>query len=77
MARAISEIEKEIRSLARPEQERLLRALIEELDETVDPDADCAWLEEVQRRSAEFDAGRMKSFPAEEVFERVRSRLKQ
>ena len=37
---------------------------------------DSAWLEEVQRRSAEFDAGRMKSFPAEEVFERVRSRLK-
>jgi hypothetical protein len=33
---------------------------------------DRAWLEEVQRRSAEFDAGRMKSFPAEEVFTRVR-----
>jgi hypothetical protein len=36
---------------------------------------DRAWLEEVQRRSVEFDTGRMKSFPAEEVFERVRSRL--
>ncbi len=33
---------------------------------------DRAWLEEVQRRSAAFDAGRMKSFPAEEVFKRVR-----
>ena len=77
MARAISEIEQEIRSLARPEQERLLRTLLEELDGAVDPEADRSWLEEVQRRSAAFDAGLMQSFPAEAVFERVRSRLKQ
>lgn len=66
------EIENEIRHLARPEQERLLRVLLEELDGPVDPDADRVWLEEVQRRSAEFDAGLVKSIPAEEVFERVR-----
>ena len=77
MARAISDIEKEIRSLARPDQERLLRALLEELDGPTDPDADRSWLEEVQRRSAAFDAGLMESIPAEEVFELVRSRLKQ
>jgi putative addiction module component (TIGR02574 family) len=76
MARAISEIEKEIRSLARPEQERLLRALLEELDGPVDPDAERAWLDEVQRRSADFDAGLINAIPAEEVFERVRARLK-
>jgi putative addiction module component (TIGR02574 family) len=77
MARAIAEIENEIRHLARPEQERLLRALLEELDGPVDSDADRAWLEEVQRRSAEFDAGLVRSIPAKEVFERVRSRIKQ
>jgi putative addiction module component (TIGR02574 family) len=77
MARAISEIEREIRSLARPEQEQLLRALLEELDGPPDPDAERAWLDEVQRRSAELDAGLVKSIPADEVFERVRSRLKQ
>jgi putative addiction module component (TIGR02574 family) len=77
MARAVSEIEKEIRNLARPEQEQLLRALLEELDGPADPDAEQAWLDEVQRRSAEFDAGLIKSIPAEEVFARVRSRLKQ
>jgi putative addiction module component (TIGR02574 family) len=77
MARALSEIEKEIRSLARPEQELLLRALLEELDGPADPDAERAWLGEVQRRSADFDAGLVKSIPAEEVFERLRSRLKQ
>lgn len=77
MARAVAEIESEIRRLARPEQERLLRALLEELDGPIDPDADRAWLAEVQRRSADFDAGLIKALPAEEVFERVRSRLKQ
>lgn len=77
MARAISDLEREIRTLDRPEQERLLRALLEELDGPADPDSDRAWLDEVQRRSAEFDAGLVKSIPAEEVFERVRARLKQ
>jgi len=77
MARAIADIEREIRHLARPEQERLLRALLEELDGPIDPDAESAWLVEVQRRSAEFDAGLVKSIPAETVFERVRARLKQ
>lgn len=35
-----------------------------------------AWLDEIQRRSGDFDAGRMESIPAEEVFERARLRLK-
>jgi len=77
MARAISEIEKEIRNLARPEQERLLRTLLEELDGPSDPDADRLWLDEVQRRSSEFESGLIKPVPAEEIFERVRLRLKQ
>ena len=77
MARAIAEIESEIRHLARPEQERLLRALLEELDGPIDPDADQAWLAEVQRRSADFDSGLVQAIPAEEVFARIRARLKQ
>jgi putative addiction module component (TIGR02574 family) len=77
MARAIADIESEIRHLARPEQEPLLRALLEELDGPIDPDADQAWLAEVQRRSADFDAGLVQAIPAEEVFARVRARLKQ
>ena len=75
MARAISEIEKEIRGLARTEQERLLRALLEELDGPIDPNAEQAWLDEVQRRSADFDAGLIETVPAEEVLKRARDRL--
>lgn len=40
------------------------------------PPALAELLREVQRRSAEFDAGRMKSTPAEEVFKRTRARFK-
>ena len=77
MARAMTDIEQEIRSLGRPEQEHLLRALLEELDGQVDPDAEREWLKEVQRRSAEYDAGLVKTIPANEVFEHVRLHLKQ
>jgi putative addiction module component (TIGR02574 family) len=76
VARAISDIEAEIRALARPEKERLLRTLLEDLDGAADPDADEALLEEVQRRSDAYDAGLMTSSPAEEVFDRILSRLK-
>jgi hypothetical protein len=77
MARTVTEIEQEIRSLNRSEQEHFLRALLEELDGPADPDAERVWLDEVQRRSSEFDAGLMITAPAGEIFERVRSRLKQ
>ena len=77
MARTISDIESEMRNLDRSDKERLLRALLEELDGPSDPDADKQWLDEVQRRSAEFDAGLVKTIPAEEVFRRVRARLTQ
>jgi putative addiction module component (TIGR02574 family) len=77
MARAVAEIEKEIRALGPAEQEKLLRALLEELQGPPDPDVERAWLEEAQRRSRELDAGLVKPIPADEVFERARARLKQ
>jgi hypothetical protein len=76
MARAITDIEAEIRRLAAADQERLLRVLLEELDGPPDPDADRLWLEEAQRRSRELDAGLVKPVSGEEVFERARARLR-
>ena len=76
MARAIAEIEDEIRRLPPKAQERLLHALLEELDGPPDPDAESAWLEEVQRRSRELDEGSVKAIPAKEVFAKLRGRLK-
>ena len=76
MARAITEIEAEIRSLSPQAQERLLHVLLEELDGPPDANAEAAWLEEVQRRSRELDGGLVETIPAQEVFAKLRKRLK-
>lgn len=76
MARAIAEIEEEIRRLSPHAQERLLHVLLEELDGPPDADAEAAWLEEIQRRSRELDEGSVKTVPADEVFAKLRRRLK-
>jgi hypothetical protein len=76
MARAVSEIEREIRGLERDDQEQLLRALLEELDGPPDPNVERAWLEEAQRRSGELDTGAVDTIPADEVFAKARDQLK-
>lgn len=77
MARAVAEIEKEIRALSPGEQGQLLRALLEELDGPPDADVEQAWLDEVQRRSRELDEGTVKPIPSDEVFAKLRADLKQ
>lgn len=37
-------------------------------------ESDALWAEEAERRFAEYKAGHIKAFPAEEVFERLRAR---
>jgi putative addiction module component (TIGR02574 family) len=76
MARAIAEIENEIRNLSPQAQERLLHVLLEELDGPPDASAEEAWLQEVQRRSAELESGSVKPVAAAEVFAKLRKRLK-
>ena len=75
MARAVADIEQEIRALPDSEKEHLLRALLEELDGPPDPGADQAWLDEIQRRSREFDAGLVEAIPAGKVFADLRAKL--
>jgi putative addiction module component (TIGR02574 family) len=75
MARAIADIEREIRALPDGEKERLLRALLEELDGPPDPGAEQAWLDEIQRRSREFDSGLIEAIPADKVFSDLRAKL--
>jgi hypothetical protein len=77
MARAVAEIEQEIRALRPQEPEHLLRALLEELDGPSDPDVERAWLEEAQRRSSELDMGTVNTTPADKVFAKARAELKQ
>ena len=49
---------------------------VDDLDELPEEELDRLWAEEAERRYDEFLAGRMKAYPAEEVFARVRERLK-
>jgi hypothetical protein len=75
MAREVSEIEQEIRGLPDSQKERLLRALLEELDGPPDADAGQAWLAEIQRRSQELDAGLVEPIAADTVFADLRAKL--
>ena len=76
MARALADIEREIRSLAANDQEHLLRALLEELDGPPDKDVERAWIAEAVRCSAELDAGTVAPISAAEVFAAARESLK-
>ena len=75
MARALRDIEEDIRALDSDDQTELLRHLIAELDGMADPDVDKAWLLEAQRRHRELQEGSVEPIPAEEVFKKLRSRL--
>jgi putative addiction module component (TIGR02574 family) len=75
MARAIADIEKDIRALTSDERRELLRTLISELDAPADQNVEKAWLVEVQRRYRELVEGTVKAVPGHLVFKRLRSRL--
>jgi len=76
MARAVAEIEEDIRALTLNEKHELLRTLINELDAPADPDVEKAWLEESGRRYREVLDGTVKGVPGPLVFERLRARLR-
>ena len=60
------------RTLSGEEKARLADALWEEVAPEDCPPLSDEWMAEIQRRSDEYDAGRMKATPAAEVLARVR-----
>ena len=64
-------------ALALPEEERLelVEALLAAQGHSNEPPFDAAWLSEIQRRSAEVEAGTVPLTPWPVVRERVRQRL--
>jgi hypothetical protein len=75
MARAVKDIENEIRELSREEKTDLVRSLIAELDGPADANVERAWLETAQRRYRELVEGKVKGVPGPLVFDRLRKRL--
>ena len=75
MARAVKDIERDIRTLSAEDKVELLRTLIAELDMPADPNVERAWLETAQRRYRELVEGKVKGVPGPLVFKRLRARL--
>lgn len=61
--------------LAEEEQLQLLSALTAAVEERGLRPFDDTWLEEIRRRSAEYDAGSVQAIPWAEVKERARQRI--
>lgn len=71
---SVQELESEILKLPSHERARLAELLIASLDE--EDEITHAWADEAERRYQELRSGTVQAIPAEEVFARVRSRLR-
>jgi hypothetical protein len=75
MAKAVKDIEREIRELSSEERAELMRSLIADLDAPADSNVERAWLETSQRRYRELVEGKVTGVPGPLVFDRLRKRL--
>jgi putative addiction module component (TIGR02574 family) len=76
MSDMIAELESKIRALSPEERAELIRLLIADLDGPSDANIEKAWLQEAQKRYREITEGKVETVPGEQVFENLRSRLK-
>lgn len=74
MATRFKELERQARALSAREKAALARVLIEDLDPSIDADAEQLWIDEAQRRYDGFVAGELKALSGEEVMRRARRR---
>ena len=75
VAKAVKDIEREMRGLSSEERAELMRSLIADLDAPADADVERAWLETSQRRYRELVEGKVQGVPGPLVFDRLRKRL--
>ncbi len=75
MSRAVDQILQAALALPDEEQLQLVAALAAAVDERGLRPFDDSWLEEIRRRSAEYDAGSVQAIPWTEVKERARERV--
>jgi putative addiction module component (TIGR02574 family) len=79
MSMPLAQLEAEALELPERERARLAERLIASLDEGADEDpaeVERAWVEEIERRVAEIEAGTAELIPAEQVFAELRGRLR-
>lgn len=70
------DLAKRIRALPAGEKAALVRQLIDDLDPGQDPDVEKLWLDEAERRYAQYLRGEVEAIPGDEVMAEARKRLK-
>ena len=70
------QIESKAMKLSPQERARLAERLISSLDDTVDVDAEAAWIREGERRLEELRSGKVRSRSAASVFRRARAAIR-
>ena len=76
MARNFAEIQRELSELSSEERAKLALALVESLEPEDEGDIAEAWRVEAERRYEQFKRGEVQAIPGDEVFARIRSRLR-
>ncbi len=76
MTIAFEKLEQQARSLSFEEKAALAHILIQDLDVSIDSDAEQLWLKESQRRYDAYISGELSSSPGDEVMKRARANLK-
>jgi len=69
----VSELAQRGKALSPQERSRLVDILLESLHEPATAELDAAWADEIERRLSEYDQGKVKSIPADEVFAKARN----
>jgi putative addiction module component (TIGR02574 family) len=67
MTRAVEELYEEASQLPAKDRAELAGMLLESIDAPADDGVEGAWAEEIERRMAEYRAGRVKTIPWSEV----------
>ena len=76
MSAILNDLKVRALQLTPPDRDELVRALIESIDgepEGTPEEIAQAWDEEIARRIADFEVGKTKGVPAEEVFAKIRA----
>lgn len=76
MSAILDDLKARALQLTPPDRDELVRTLIESIDgepEGTPEEIAHAWEEEIARRIADFEAGKTKGVPAEEVFAKIRA----
>ena len=75
MSTPFDDLERQARLLPLKQKAALARVLIEELDTSVDPNAEQLWVDESQRRYDAYLKGELEALPGDDVMARARNRV--